>query len=157
MVAPELNAVLQVRPHKSGTERENHSPQTAGHSSFDAAQDNIGFLCCKHTLPGHVELFIHHCPQVLLLRAALNPFSTQLVFVLGIALTHMQDLALGPVELHEVCMGPPLKPVKVPLDGIPSLQCVDCTTQLPVVGKFGEGALDPTVSVANKDVKQRQP
>ena len=29
----------------------------------------------------------------------------------------MQDLALGLVELHEVCTGPLLKPVKVPLDG----------------------------------------
>ena len=49
-----------------------------------------------------------------------------------ISLTHVQDLALGLVELHEVCMRPPLKPVKVPLDGIPSLQRVDCTTQLGV-------------------------
>ncbi|PKU36298.1 rna-directed dna polymerase from mobile element jockey-like [Limosa lapponica baueri] len=38
------------------------------------------------------------------------------VFVLGISLTYMQDLALGLVELHEVHIGPPLKPVQVPLD-----------------------------------------
>jgi len=47
--------------------------------------------------------------------------------VLGIALTHVQDFALGLVELNEICMGPPLKPFQVPLDGIPSLQPVDCT------------------------------
>ncbi|GAB0197840.1 hypothetical protein GRJ2_002249400 [Grus japonensis] len=51
-------------------------------------------------------------------------------------------------------MGPPLKPVKVRLDGIPSLQHVDCITQLGVVGKLAEGALDPIVHVADKDVKQ---
>ncbi|PKU46776.1 hypothetical protein llap_2935 [Limosa lapponica baueri] len=45
--------------------------------------------------------------QVLLLRAALQPFSAQPVFVPGIALTQVQDLALGLVELHEVHMGPP--------------------------------------------------
>jgi len=91
-------------------------------------------------------------PQVLLLRAALNSFSAQPVFVLGIAPTHVQDLALGLLKLHEVRTGPPLEPVRVPLDGIPSLQRVDCTTQLGVVSKLAEGALDPTVHVTNKDV-----
>ncbi|KAK4831314.1 hypothetical protein QYF61_016803, partial [Mycteria americana] len=77
----------------------------------------------------------------------------QPVFVLGIALTHVQDLALGLVELPEVCMGPPLKPVKVPLDGIPSLQRVDRTTQLGVIGKLAEGALNPTIHIV-KDMEQ---
>ena len=77
----------------------------------------VGLLGCEHTLPGHVELLVKHHPQVLL-RASLNPFSTiQSLFVLGIALTHVQDLSLGLVEPHEVCKGPPLKPVEVPLDG----------------------------------------
>jgi len=53
--------------------------------------------------------------------AALKPFSAQPVSVLGIALTQVQDLLLGLVELHDVGMGPPLKPVQVLLDGIPSL------------------------------------
>ncbi|XP_075025338.1 NAD-dependent protein deacetylase sirtuin-7 isoform X2 [Calonectris borealis] len=43
----------------------------------------VGFLGCKRTLPGHAELVINQHPQVLLLRAALNPFSTQPVIVLG--------------------------------------------------------------------------
>jgi len=62
---------------------------------------------------GHVVISQH--PQVLLLRAALHPFSTQPVFVLGIASTHIQHLALGLVELHEVCTGPLVKPVKFEL------------------------------------------
>ena len=45
---------------------------------------------------------------VLLLRAALSSLSTQPVFVLGVALTHVQDLAFGLVELPKDCMGPPL-------------------------------------------------
>ncbi|GAB0176555.1 hypothetical protein GRJ2_000120700 [Grus japonensis] len=114
----------------------------------------VGFLGCKCALPAHVELLINQHPQVLLLRAALNTFSTQPVVVLGITPTHVQDLALGLVELHVLCIGLCLKPVKVPLDGILSLQHVDCTTQLGVVSKLAEGALDPTVHVANKDVKQ---
>jgi len=40
-------------------------------------------------------------------------------------------------------MGPFLKLVQVPLDGIPPLRCVDRTTQLGVISKLAEGALDP--------------
>ena len=54
--------------------------------------------------------------MILLLRAALKPFSTQPVSVLEVAPNQMQDLALGLVELHEVGMGPCLEPVQVPLD-----------------------------------------
>jgi len=41
--------------------------------------------------------------------------------VFGIDPTQVQDLALGLVELHEFCMGPPLKLAQIPLDSIPSL------------------------------------
>jgi len=54
-----------------------------------------------------------------ILSAALKSFFAQPVSVLGIALSQMQDLPL--VELHEVGMGLPLKPVEVPLGSIPSL------------------------------------
>ena len=90
----------------------------------------IGLLGCERTLPGHAELLVNQHPQALLLRAALNPFILHPLLVLGIAPSCVQDLALGLVELPEVLMGPPLKPVQVPLDGIPSLQRVDHTTQL---------------------------
>ncbi|KAK4830147.1 hypothetical protein QYF61_008635 [Mycteria americana] len=95
-------------------------------------------------------LSIHSPPSFGLPRPRCRTF----VFVLWIAPTQVQDLALGLAELHEVHTGPPLKPVTVTLDGIPSLQCVDHTTQLGVIGKLAEGALKPTVHVANKDVKQ---
>jgi len=84
--APELDKAFQVGSHQSGVEGQNHLPQPAG----CAAGDTPGFLRCERTLPGHVELLANL--QVLLLRAALNPFSTQPVFVLGIAPTHVQDL-----------------------------------------------------------------
>lgn len=40
----------------------------------------------------------------------------------GIVQLHVQDLGLGLAELNEVCIGPLLNPVKVPLDGIPSCE-----------------------------------
>jgi len=87
---------------------------------------------------------------------ALNPFSAQPVFVLGIAPSCMHDPALGLVERHDIRMGPPLKPVQVPLNGIPSLQRVSHFAQLAVVSKFAEGTLNPTVHFALKDIKQSQ-
>ena len=64
--------------------------------------------------------------------------------MLGIAPTQVQDLAFGLV-LHEVGMGPPLKPAYISLDGIPSLERVNYTTQLGVVCKLAEDALDPII------------
>ncbi|KAK4810846.1 hypothetical protein QYF61_008818 [Mycteria americana] len=151
---PELDAGLQVGSHQRGVEGQNHLPRPAGHASFDAAQDTVGFLGCERTLPAHVQLFIHQYPQVLLLRAALNPFIPQPVLVPGVALTQVQDLALGKVEPHEVHMGPLLELVQVPLNGIPSFWRVNSTTQLGVICKLAEGALDPTVNVIDEDIKQ---
>ena len=51
-------------------------------------------------------------------------------------------------------MGPLLQPSQVPLDGFPSFQCVDCTTQLGVIRKLAEGALDAIVCVIDKDVEE---
>ena len=57
--------------HNSGVKGQNHLPRPAGHTSLDAAQDTVGFLGCKHTLPAHIELLIRQYPQVLPLRAAM--------------------------------------------------------------------------------------
>jgi len=116
-----------------------------------------GLLGCKRTLLGHVELLINEYRQVLFLRAALNRFIPQPVFVLGIVPTHVQDLVCGYFGLHEVCTGSLLKPVKVPLDDIPSFQCVDRTKQLGVVGRLAEGALDPAVHVTNEMLNSASP
>ena len=77
----------------------------------------FGFLGCERTLSAHAQLFIQQYPRVLLCRAALNPFIPQPVMIPGVALTQVQDLALGLVEPPEVHMGPLLQLVPVPLDG----------------------------------------
>ena len=102
----------------------------------------------------HIELLVNQQPQVFLDRASVNPFSAQSVFVLAIAPPHVQDLALGLVELHEVPMGPHIKPVKVLLDGMSSPQHVDRNTQLGVICKLAEGALSHTVCVVDEDIEQ---
>ncbi|TRZ15800.1 hypothetical protein HGM15179_011299 [Zosterops borbonicus] len=134
-----MGEVLRVGSHQSGVEGQNPFPQPAGHATFDAAQDAFGFLNNKCTLLAHVELLMNQHTQILLLRAALNPFSTQPEGVLGIFPIHMQDSDF--VELHEVHTSLSLKAAKVPLVAIPFLWSVDHTTQMGIVGKLAVGAL----------------
>ena len=134
--------------HKSKVEGQNHLPRPAGHASLDVTQNTAGLLGCRCTLPTDVESVINRHSQILNLRAVLNSFSAQIVSVLGIAPTQLQDLALGLVELHEVGMDPLLKPVLVTLDSIPFLYHVNsawCHLQT------AEGALNPTGHAAYRD------
>ncbi|KAK4828813.1 hypothetical protein QYF61_000870 [Mycteria americana] len=80
----------------------------------------VGLLGCERTLSAHVQLFIHQYPQVLLCRAALDHIIPQPVLELRIA------------------------PTQVLLNGILSLRRVTCTTQLGVICKLAEGAIDLT-------------
>jgi len=107
--------ILQVRSHQSGAEGQNHLPQPAGHASLDAAQDTVDLLGCECTLLAHVRLYIHQHPQVLLSTAALNPFIPQPVFIVGVALTQVQDPALGLVELMRLASRALLKALMLEL------------------------------------------
>jgi len=82
--APELDAILQVGSHESRVKGRNPLPRPTGHPSLDAAHDTVGFLGCRCTLLAHVELLIHQYPQVLLLRAALEPLSAQPALIIGL-------------------------------------------------------------------------
>ena len=62
-------------------------PEMEQTQPLDEAQDMVGLLGCKHTLLAHIESFINQHPQILLLRAALKPFSAQPVSVLGLLST----------------------------------------------------------------------
>lgn len=70
----------------------------------------------------------------------------------GIGLSQVQHLVLVLVELHEVHVGPLLKSVKAPLDGITSFYCVSCITQLAIIHTLA--VVVPVLSVINKDIKQ---
>jgi len=97
-----------VGSHQSRAEGQNPLSRPADHDTGDGAQETVVLLGCKHTLQAHVQLLIHQYRQVLLSRAALNPFISQPVLISGVALAWVQDLALGLVEPHEVHTGPPL-------------------------------------------------
>ncbi|KAF1457511.1 Kelch-like protein 1, partial [Spheniscus mendiculus] len=88
-----------VGSHQSRVEGQNHLPRPAGHASLDAAQDTIGLLGRERTLLAHVQLFIHQYSQVLLGRAALNPFIPQPVVIPGI-LADLENHALFKDDLE---------------------------------------------------------
>ena len=96
----------------------------------------IPFALCKGTLLAHVKLFIHQDPQVLLCKAALKDHSFQYVWMLGIPPAQVQNSALCRIEPHQVHPGPSFQPVEVPLNGIPSFNRVNRTTQLGVIFQF---------------------
>ncbi|KAK4823935.1 hypothetical protein QYF61_008321 [Mycteria americana] len=79
------------------------------------------------------------------------------VALLGVAVTQVQDLALGLVETHTIDLGPSIQPVQVPLQSLPTLQQINTPAQLGVICKLAEGALDPFVQIIDKDIKQDWP
>ncbi|KAK4824609.1 LOW QUALITY PROTEIN: hypothetical protein QYF61_016878 [Mycteria americana] len=81
-------------------------------------------------LSSHVQLFVHQYPQVLFRKAALDHIIPQPVLKMGIA------------------------PTQVPLDDIPSFWHVNGTTQLGVICKLAEGALNLAVNVIDENIEQ---
>ncbi|KAK4826482.1 hypothetical protein QYF61_009478 [Mycteria americana] len=140
--APELEAALQVGSHQSRAEEQNHLPQPAGHASFDAAQDIVGCLGCECTLSAHVQLFIHQYPQSL--SSGLPSITSSPSLTLHLALLNLMRFT----GAHFLSLSRSL------LDDILSLRRVNRTTQLGVIWKLAEGALNPTVYVIDEDIKQ---
>ena len=75
----------------------------------------------------------------------------------GVAPIQVQHLALGLVEPHGVPMGTFAESAEAPVDGILSLRCDNCTTQLGDICKFDKGALDPFVCVIEKILNKTGP
>lgn len=93
---PKLDAMLQVGLTRA--EGDNHLPPPAGCIALDAAQDTTGILGCKGMWLNHIKVFVHKHLLIFLIRASLNPFSTQIIFLLGIVRTQVQGLTTGCVE-----------------------------------------------------------
>ncbi|KAK4826170.1 hypothetical protein QYF61_006032 [Mycteria americana] len=154
---PKLNTVFEVRPHQCRVQGHNHFPSRAGHAIFDTSQDAIGFLGRLGTLLAHIQAAVNKHAQVLLCQAAFQPLFPKPVALHGVAVAQVQDLALGLVKPHTIDLGPSIQPVQVPLQSLPTLQQINTPTQLGVICKLTESALDPFVQIIDKDVKQNWP
>ncbi|KAK4815219.1 hypothetical protein QYF61_022866 [Mycteria americana] len=154
---PKLNTVFEVRPHQCPVQGHNHFPSPAGHAIFDTGQDAIGLLGRLGTLLAHIQAAVNQHPQVLLCQAAFQPLFPKPVALHGVAVAQVQDLALSLVKPHTIHPSPLIQPVQVPLQSLPTLQQINTPTQLGVVCKLTESALDPFVQIIDKDVKQNWP
>ncbi|KAK4810577.1 hypothetical protein QYF61_007314 [Mycteria americana] len=154
---PTLNTVFEVRPHQCRVQGHDHFPSPAGHTIFDTSQDAIGFLGHLGTLLAHIQAAVNKHPQVLLCLAAFQPLFPKPVALHGVVVVQVQDLALGLVEPHTIGPSPSIQPVQVPLQSLPPLQQINTPTQLGVICKLPESALDPFVQIIDKDIKQEWP
>ena len=68
-------------------------------------------------------------------------------------MTQLQDLALGLVELHTARLGPLIQSVQIPLQILPTLKHINAPTQLFLICKLTEGALNPLIQIIDKDIK----
>ncbi|KAK4827773.1 hypothetical protein QYF61_021518 [Mycteria americana] len=121
------------------------------------SQDAIGLLGHLGTLLAHIQAAVNQHPQVLFRRAAFQPLFPKPVALHGVAVAQVQDLALGLVKPHTIGLSPWIQPVQVPLQSLPTLKQINTPTQLGVICKPTEGALDPLVQIIDKDIKQNWP
>ncbi|KAK4806220.1 hypothetical protein QYF61_001143 [Mycteria americana] len=154
---PKMNTVFEVRPHQCRVQGHDHCPSPAGHTIPDTSQDAIGFLGRLGTLLAHIQVAVNQHPQVLLCQAAFQPLFPKPVALHGVAVAQVQDLALGLVKPHTIDLSPSIQPVQVLLQSLPTLQQINTPTQLGVICKLTEGALDPLIQIIDKDVKQDWP
>ncbi|KAK4825703.1 hypothetical protein QYF61_001526 [Mycteria americana] len=154
---PTLNTAFEVRPHQCRAQGHGHCPAPAGHTIADTSQDAVGFLGHLGTLPAHVQAAVDQHPQVLFLRAALQPLFPKPVALHGVAVAQVQDPALSLVEPRTIGPSPWIQPVQIPLQSLPPLQQINPPAQLGVICKLTEGARDPFVQIIDKDIKQDWP
>ncbi|KAK4822811.1 hypothetical protein QYF61_020094 [Mycteria americana] len=154
-----LNVPLVVGGPKLNTvfEEHDHFSSPAGHAIFDTSQDAIGFLGHLGTLLAHIQAAVNQHPQVLLCQAACQPLFPKPVALHGVVVAQVQDLALGLVKPYTIDLGPSIQPVQVPLQSLPTLQQINTPTQLGVICKLAESALDPFIQIIDKDIKQDWP
>ncbi|KAK4815138.1 hypothetical protein QYF61_017579 [Mycteria americana] len=147
---PTLNTAFEVRPHQCRVQGNDHCPSPAGHAIFDTSQDALAFLATWA-----------HCWLIFRRLSTNTPsFPATLpkpVALHGVAVAQVQDLALGLVKPHTIDLGPSIQPVQVPLQSLPTLKQINTPTQLCVICKLTESALDPFIQITDKDVKQNWP
>ena len=132
-------------------------PSCAHHTVPHISQDAIGLLGHLGTLLAHIQLTVHQYPKVPFHQAAFQPLLIKPVGLPGVIVTKMQDPTMDPMEIHATNLGPSIQSIQVPLQCPSHFRQINTPSQLGVVCKLTEGALNPLIKVINKDVKQKWP
>ncbi|KAK4823656.1 hypothetical protein QYF61_005008 [Mycteria americana] len=138
---------------KLNTVFEGHDPfpTPAGHTIPDTSQDAIGFLGHLSTLLAHIQAAVNQHPQVLFCWAAFQSLFPKPVALHGVAVAQVQDLTLSLLEPHTVGLGPLIQPC------LSTFKKINTPSQLGVICKLTESALDPLIQIIDKDIKQNWP
>ncbi|KAK4812776.1 hypothetical protein QYF61_020396 [Mycteria americana] len=157
---PTLNTVfcfeplIHIQPPQCRVQGDNPFPTPAGHTIPDTSQDAVGLLGYLGTLLAHIQAAVNQHSRVLLCLAAFQPLFPKPVALHGVAVAQVQDPALSLVEPHTTGLGPSTQPVQIPLQSLPTLKQINTPTQLGVICKLTEDALNPLIQIIDKDIKQ---
>ncbi|GAB0199151.1 hypothetical protein GRJ2_002380500 [Grus japonensis] len=135
---PKLNPALEMWPHQSQVQGDDHCPGPAGHTIPDTSQDAVGCLGHLGTLLAHVQSAVNQHSQVLFLQAAFQPLCPKPAALPGVVVTEVQDPALGLVKPHTAGLGPSIQPIQIPLQPLPTLEQIDTPAQFGVICKLSE-------------------
>jgi len=92
--------------------------------------------------------------KVLFHWAAFQSLFCKPVALHGVFATQVQNLALDLVEPHTTGPSPSLQPVQIPLQSLPTFKQIDIPTQLYVICKLTEGALNLLIQIIGNDWPQ---
>ncbi|KAJ7414957.1 hypothetical protein WISP_80576 [Willisornis vidua] len=132
-----------------------HSPSPAGHTISDSSQDVIGLLGHLGTLLGHSQLLVASTTRFFSLGNFLDTWP-RLVVPHGVLVTQVQDPVFGLVKPHTIGLSPWIQPVQILLYFLPILQQSNTSTQLGVIFKLTENALNPHIELISVDPESLQ-
>jgi len=110
-------------------QRDNHLPAPSDYVISDTSQEVIGLLGPLDTLLAHVQPSTDQHLQNLFFLATL---CSKPVALHGVAVTKVQDLALGLVD-HTIGFSPSISPIQIPLKGLSTLRWVNVSSQFGVI------------------------
>ena len=105
----------------------------------------------------HIQLNIIQFLQIFSLHVSCQPLCPKCVVMDGVVLTKVKDLAFCLAEVHTIGLSPAIQPVQIPLQGLPTPRQMDTFSQLDVICKLTEGALNALIQIINKDIEQDRP
>ena len=95
--------------------------------------------------------------QVHFLYTVFQPLCPKPVALPGVVVAKEQDPAFGLVEPHPIGFSPAIQPFQIPLSGLATLRQINASSQLGVICKLTEGALNALIQVINKDIEEDRP
>ena len=140
---PELNTVLEMWPHYCCEQRDDHFPAPAGNAISDTRQYAIGLLGHLGTLLAHIQPSINQHAQVHFFHIVFQIFCPKPVAFPEVVVAKVQDPVLSLVEFHDGGLSLAIQPVQIPLQDLSIPRQIDTSSQLDVICKPTEGALNP--------------